>query len=117
MKEPSDCNVTVVSKFLASKPWAISVSMKSALRRTSWSEEGNRLITGKKNLRDFEAQYFLQQTLNGSGFRGKRRDGSGNQIMLDRKQNVRPYIAEDDSVHMHVPKLWGKVKDIVYCQH
>ena len=48
---------------------------------------------------------------------GKRRNGSGNQIMLNRKQNVRSDIAEDYAVHMHVPKLWCEVKDIVYRKH
>ena len=48
---------------------------------------------------------------------GKGRNGSGSQIVLNRKQNVRPDIAEDYPVHMHVPKLWGKVKDIVYRKH
>ena len=48
---------------------------------------------------------------------GKRRNGCRNQIMLNRKQNVRPDVAEGYSVHMHVPKLWSEVKDIVYRKH
>lgn len=47
----------------------------------------------------------------------KRRDSSSNQIVLDRKQNVRPDVTEAYRVHMHVPKLRGKLKDIVYRQH